>query len=130
MAVTAAMTLSAASCKAEQKVTATCTVSNSGAAALYVGYIQPSLTPHGGTVQSVSSAVGVPAVGGAFAVTVAASGSTAFSFDVVPHAPASGYGNAEPASLVYDVGALIGMSDGSLVAASSTTLTVTPPSLT
>lgn len=127
MAITAAITLSSATCAAEQKVTATCTVSNSGGAAVNVTAINPLLTPTGATQRSVSAAIGVPPIGGAFTVSVAASGSTAFNFDVVPHAPSSGYGNAEPASLVYDVGAVVYTSDGSLTNATTTTLTVTYP---
>lgn len=127
MAITASIALSSASILAEQKTTATLTVSNSGGTAVAVTSIQPLLSPTGVTQQSVSSAIGVPPVGGAYNVTVPASGTAKFSWDVVPHAPSSGFGNAMPSPFVYDVGAVVMTSDGALTSPTPTTLTVTNP---
>lgn len=128
MAITATIALSSATCVAEQKVTATLTVSNSGAATVLVTGIAPSVTPHSATNGSVSVGIGGVALGGAFTSTVAASGSTKFSFDVVPHAPITSYNiGSEPSSFVYDVGAVIATSDGSLTSPTVATLTVAYP---
>lgn len=128
MAITATIALSSATCAAGQKVTATLTVSNSGAATVLVTGIEPSVTPHSSTKGSVAVAVGTPPLGGAFTSTVTASGSTKFSFYVTPHAPITSYNvGAEPSSFVYDVGAVIATSDGSLTSPSVTTLTVAYP---
>lgn len=128
MAITAEIALSSATCKAEQKVTATVTVSNSGAATVYVTGIYGTVTPTGATNGSVAAVVGGVPLGGAFTSSVAASGSTTFSFDVCPHAPNTSYGIlAEPASYVYDVGAVVYTSDGSITSPTATTLTVAYP---
>jgi hypothetical protein len=129
MAVTASIALSAVTCRAEQRVTATCTISNGNVGALFVSYIVPTMTPVGSTAQSVAVAVGVAPTGGAYAVTVASGGTANISWDVLPHAPNSGFGGAEPATIAYSVGATIGMSDGTLVIATAATLTVSPPPL-
>lgn len=130
MAITASIALSSATCTSGQQVTATCTVSNSGGAAVNVISLAPLVTPNGQTPQSVAVAVGVPPIGGAFSQSVAASGTLAISFSVVPHAPTTSYGLAEPASYVYAVGALVTTSDGALTSASTSTLTVANPALT
>lgn len=128
MAITATIALSSSSIVAEQKTVATCTVTNSGGSAVNVTAINPTVTPSGATPQSVSVAVGQPPLLPGMPTSVAASGGTTkFSWDVVPHAPSSGYGSAEPASQIYDVGALINTSDGSLTSATTSALTVTNP---
>lgn len=129
MANTAAMTLSSATCIAEQKVTATCTITNGGTAALYVTSVQPTVVPNSLTAQTNAIAIGQPAVGGAFNVTLPGSGTLALSWDLVPHTPTTTYGTSE-ASGVVTVGATIGLSDGSTVTASTTNLTVSSPALT
>jgi len=127
MAITASIALSSATAKAEQRVTASLTVNNSGGAAVTVTSVQPTLVPSGLTSQSVSAGVGVPMFGGAFASSVAASGALVIPFDVVAHAPTTSYGLAEPASLAYSVGATVGTSDGAVTVATPATLTVTNP---
>lgn len=129
MSISAAITLSSATAKSEQPVTATCTVTNTGSVAVNVTAIVPSITPHSATYQSVAANAGMPGVGGAFATSVpGSSGTLAITFPVVAHAPGSTYQNAEPSSFVYDVGATVYTSDGSATAATTTTLTVSPPS--
>ena len=129
MAITATIALSSATCNAEQTVVATVTVTNTGASTVLVTGIQPLVTPHSATNGSVSVAVGSVPLGGAFPSTVAgSSGTTKFSFPVTPHAPNTSYGIlAEPASFVYDVGAVVATSDGSLTSPTVTTLTVAYP---
>lgn len=128
MAITATMAVSSATPKSGQRVACTVTVSNSGGADVNVTAIVPLLTPTGGTRRDVAGCVGVPMLGGAFSVSVAAGGSSKFSWDVLAHSPITSYGvGAEPASYVYDVGALIHTSDGAITAATTTTLTVGYP---
>lgn len=128
MAVTASIALASATLTAEQRTTATLTVSNSGGSAVLVTGISPTYTPSGSTSQAVSVALGVVPFGGPFPQSVGAAGTQNFPFDVVPHAPASGYGLAEPASQTYSVGAIVLTNDGSVTVATPATLTVTNPS--
>lgn len=130
MAITAAMTLSSSTVKSEQVVTATCTITNSGSTAVNVVAIAPSVAPTGGTRQDVAAMSGIPPVGGAFPTSVAgSSGTLAVSWPVVAHAPVASYGQgAEPSSFLYDVGATVYTSDGSLTTATVATLTVNYPS--
>lgn len=133
MAITAAMTLSSATSKAEQPVTATCTVTNTGSVAVNVLAIVPTAPIHSGTAGNTAVSLGMPPIGGAFATSVpGSSGTLAISWPVVAHAPgATSTGSslpAEPASLVYDIGATVYTSDGAVTAATTTTLTVSPPS--
>jgi hypothetical protein len=127
MAITAAITLSSATVTAGQKVTATCTVSNSGGSAVTVTAIRPMLSPQNSTSENTSGAQGTVPLGPGMTTSVAASGSTAFTYDVIPFAPTSGYGLAMPASQVYDVGATVYTSDGAVTDATSTTLTAADP---
>ena len=128
MAITAAMTLSSATATAEQQVTATCTVTNTGANAVSVTAIVPTAPPTGVTNGSTAMALGNPPIGPGLAVSVpGSSGTLALSWGVIAHAPSSGYGLAEPASQIYDIGALVYTSDGSVTSATTTTLTVSNP---
>lgn len=126
MSKTAAMTLSSATSKTGQVVTATCTVTNNDGTAINVTSITPTCPVTGGTAGSTPVSLGMPPIGGAFPTAVAASGGTlAVSWPVVGLAPVTSYGiNAEQDSLVYDVGATVYLSDGTIVTASTTTLTV------
>lgn len=129
MAITAAITLSSATCVAEQSVAVTCTVSNSGGASVNVLNIVPTAPVNGTTPETTSIAKGYPPLGPGMTVSVAASGSTGFTFPVVPHAP-TGDGTstpAEPASIVYSIGATVYTSDGAVTVATPATLTVTNP---
>lgn len=128
MAITAAITLSSATATAGQKVTVTCTVSNSAGSAVTVTDIRPMVSPQGSTAETTASSPGVPALGPGMTVSVAGSGSTAFSYDMIAHAPTSGLGLAMPAFQVYDIGATVYTSDGAITDATSTTLTVSNPS--
>lgn len=130
MAITASMAVSSATCKAEQSIAATVTVSNSGGSAVNVTGLVPLCSPAGTDLNSVSVALGQPPIGPGMTVSVAASGSTTFTWNVTPHAPQSGFGLAMPASQVYDIGATIYTSDGAITDATSTTLTVSNPSHT
>lgn len=127
MAITAAIALSAATCTAEQPIGVVCTVTNGNASSVDVMSVTPTMTPASATKQSVSSAQGLSPVGPGMTVAVAASGTLALAWTVVPHAPAAGGGLANPASHVYDVGALVYTSDGSITAATIATLTVSNP---
>jgi len=129
MAITAAMSLGSSTCKSEQVVTATCTISNSGSTAVNVTAVQPTMTPTGQTQQSVAALPGLPPVGGAFPTTVPASGSLAISWPVVAHSPVTSYNvGAEPSSFAYDCGAIVYTTDGSVTSATVATLTVSYPS--
>lgn len=130
MAITATIAVSSATAKNEQRVGVACTVSNSGSSAVNVTAIVPKMVVNGTTPQTCSVALGAPNTGPGMTVSVAASGSTIFYWDVLAHAPQSGYGLAEAASVVYSVGATIYTSDGSITAATATTVTVTPNSHT
>lgn len=132
MAITAAMTLSSATASPGQAVHATCTVTNSGGSSVNVTGIQPILVPTTLTMQSVSGALGMPPIGPGMTVAVAgSSGTLALGWDVIAHAPTPGHvttpNPANPTSYVYDVGATVYTSDGSITAATTTTLTVTAP---
>jgi hypothetical protein len=129
MALTAAITLSSATCVAEQSVACTCTVSNSGAAAVTVLSITPTAPINGTTQETTSIAKGQPPTGPGMTVSVAASGSTAFTWPMVPHAPTTDGTStpAEPASLVYSIGATVYTSDGAVTVATPATVTVTNP---
>lgn len=125
MAITASVALSSATAKPEQKVAVALTVSNSGGSAVNVTGIIPLMGPAGSTKETTSVALGKPALGPGMPVSVAAAGSTVFAYDIIAHSPTSGYGLAMPAEQVYDVGATVYTSDGSITDATSTTLTVT-----
>src|SRR5262245_42999224 len=128
MAITAAITLSSATAVAEQVVACTCTVSNSGGASVTVTDIIPTAPINGTTARTASVALGRPPLGPGMTTSVAASGSTAFTYPVLAHAPTTdNYNPATPASLVYSIGATVYTSDGAITVATPTTLTVTNP---
>lgn len=129
MAITAAITLSASTINANQKTTATCTVTNSGSSAVNVTAMTPFAAPTGTTKQSVSCAVGMPPLGPGMTVAVpGSSGTLAVLFDVIPQAPQANTTApgqvAEPTSFQYDIGCYVYTSDGSQVAATVATVTV------
>ncbi len=129
MAITATIAVSSATAKSGQRRTVTCTVSNSGAADVNVTSIRPIMPINGRTDEVTSVAITPPCLGPGVTVSVAAGGSTAFSWFVVAHEPTTNYltVGAEASSLVYSLGAIIKTSDGSLTTATPTTLTVTNP---
>lgn len=127
MAMSASIAVSSATAKAGQTVNALMSVSNSGAADVLVMGIEPSTVPNGLTAQTCAVAQGRPALGGAFNQVVAAGGSATFGWALVFHAPTTSEGLAEPASLVYSVGATLYSNDGSVTEATPATVTVTNP---
>lgn len=129
MAITATVVVSDATIALGQTITATVTVANSGGADVTVTGFQPTATPAGLKSQAVAVALGMPAFGGVFNATVAAGGDADFSFNVTPNAPSTDVGFAMPAQQVYDIGATIYTNDGSITAATTTTLTVDAPTL-
>jgi hypothetical protein len=129
MAITASIALSSATATSGQNVAATLTVSNSGSSAVLVTGLSPYMVPSGGTSRALAVAVGQAPFGGPFTVSVAASGASTFVFNVVPLAPTTSYGLAEPASLAYQVGCTVYTNDGSVTDATKATLTVSNPSL-
>jgi hypothetical protein len=126
VAITASIALSSATAKNEQTVAVTLTVSNSGGAIVNVNSVAPTCVPSGLTSQSVAVALGVPQVAGAFPSAVPASGTLTYTWGVTPHAPTNIQGLAEGASYVYTLGATVLTNDGSITAASTSDLTVTP----
>lgn len=134
MSCTAVVTASDSAVQIPGRVTCTCTVTN-GSTAVSAIHIRPFVAATGGTAPTVAAVVGSPLQGIASVdnpLAIAATGTTtAFVFDVYFHAPVNAYGNAEPASLVYDVGCIITTLDGAtraVVAATVANVTVTPPS--
>lgn len=129
MAITATIALSAATAKSGQRRTVTCTVSNSGGADVYVTGIVPKMPINGRTDEVTSVALSAPYLGPGKTTSVAAGGSTAFSWQVTAHEPTTNLFTvgAEASSLVYSCGATIYTSDGAITTATPATLTVTNP---
>src|SRR3954469_6374889 len=127
MAITASVALSSATATTGQRIAVALTVSNSGASAVTVTGIRPMMSPQNSTKETTAVAQGLAPLGPGMTVSVAASGSTTFAYDVVPFSPTSGYGLAMPSSQVYDVGATVYTSDGSVTDATSATLTASDP---
>lgn len=129
MAISATIALSSSTSLSTQKVTATITVTNSGAADVLVSAVAPKAVPSGLTTQSIALSLGVCPIGGAFNSTVAASSTLKLSFPVVAHAPITPSPGTltNPTSQAYSIGALIYTSDGSITDATPSTLTVTEP---
>ncbi len=128
MAITAAITITDSTLDPAQPATATCTITNSGATAVNVLSVVPYAVPTTGSVQTISMALGVPPLGPGMTVAVAgSSGTLAVPFGVVAHAPQSGAGLGNPTRSTIDIGATVSTSDGSVVAATVQTVTVTAP---
>lgn len=124
MATTAAIALSDSSIQAGQTSRATLTVTNGDATDVLVMGIQPTVSP-----PTAPIALGQAPWGAGFSQTVAASGSTAFAFDVAPAAPTTDADSTQPDSRVYTIGATVLLNNGSTIYASTAALTVTPPSV-
>lgn len=135
MAVTAAMTLSSATCKTGESVTATLTFTNGNAEAVEVVEIRPRANPTG-TIVPAPVLLGQPTLP-AGSATVAASGTLAVSWGVTPLAPQKrGYSAAmvtagipglDTVEQVFDIGADWKVSDGTTALETTTTLTVSTP---
>lgn len=145
MAITAAIVMSSATVNTYQKSTATLTVTNSGGSAISVTGIAPWVSRTTAATQvGVPVAVGQPFIGPGSTLSVSASGTLNFTWDVVPMAPqvanytsnpfpSAGVGGvaitplppeAMAQQLVYDVGATVYTADGSVTNATTATLTV------
>lgn len=144
MAITASIAMSSATIKTLQKSTATITVSNSGGSTVYVTAVEPYATVTSATPTTTAVQLGRPNTGPGMTLSVAASGTLALPFDVVPMAPnvnvydsnpwpSAGVGGvaitplqpeSNPAQIVYDIGAFVYTSDGSATKATTATLTV------
>jgi hypothetical protein len=127
MAITASIALGDSSASPGQRVGVVLTVSNSGGSAVTVTAVTPMMSPSGSTKESVAGNSGTVPLGPGMTVSVAASGSTTFAYQVVAFAPQPGGLLANPASYVYDIGATVYTSDGAITDATSAELTVTAP---
>ena len=127
MAITGSVALSSATiAHPPGTVGAVLTVSNSGGTAVNVVGIEPVVQNHGGLLRTMPGNLGACGVGPGVTVSVAAAGSTTFPFSVALYGPkATGSGSlCSPSTFVYDVGANIICQDGSRVAATVATCTV------
>jgi hypothetical protein len=128
MAITATITLSAATISKQQKVTATLNVANSGASAINVTGIQPRAYTTGVTpLEPCGASIGVPALGPGMNVSIPATGSLNFSFDYTfapPSTGANGQGTG-----TYSCDAVVYTSDGSITVPTAATVTVNPLTL-
>lgn len=114
--MTATIALSSATCKINQQVMATLTISNSGGSAVSVTGIQPNVLFTGAlSSDPAACALGAPAFSPGFSVSVPASGSLKFTFGVVPF--------ISTGSGTFSIGAICNSSDGSVFSPTATTLT-------
>lgn len=125
MAVTAAITLGASSGTAPCSTSVICTITNGGAGTLSVLSIQPTVVASGLLAQNVSVALGMPNIGqGQNNTVLGSNGTLAPYWGAVFYAPIASNGSpSEPATEVYTLGALIYMSDGSIVSATTADFT-------
>lgn len=137
MAKTAAVTLERATGKPGQVINGLVTISNTDANPMAYSKIVVSLS----TNQQCASIKQPDGAGGSGAGTPShltvpsfvkeTSGSLAVPFSLVAHAPtwhSSDASNAgPPATIDYVVGATVTMSDGSIIAATTATVTISPP---
>lgn len=115
MAMTATISVSPSAVLINQKVTASITVSNSGASAVTVQGIKLiSYLTGGSTAPHTSVAYGQPNLSAGATTSVAASGSTVFPVDLTFFAPSTGI--LSDGDGTYDVTAYIQTSDGSYFA--------------
>jgi len=128
MAVTAVITLSNYAGVSNQTQTVTCTVTNTGAAAVNVVTIRPMKysTPDSGTTISANStlpvSLGMPPVQQGQNVTVPASGTLAIAWDMVPFMSGLNMQGEASAFPYFYLGCVIRYTDGT----SFTELTPTP----
>lgn len=131
MAMSATIALSQSSIPSGVPVGVVLTVSNSGASAVGVLSIDPSLSPVGQNNQAVPGVQGVPYTGPGSSVSVPAGGSLVFQWNDAVYEPQTLGGNGfawDPSSIQYSVSALIRTADGSVFSPAAATLTVTPRS--
>lgn len=123
MAITAAITLSDSSVLSEESIVATCTVSNSGGAAVQVTSIDPTAATTGATPQNTSAGLGLPYQDPGATNSVPAGGTCVYRFGVVPHAPARAAPGTTVLTRVIDIGAVVRTTDGATTNASTAALT-------
>lgn len=112
MAMSATISVSPSSVQINQKITATVTVSNTGASSVDVQGIRLyAKYTGGGNAPQTSVAYGQPNLSAGATVSVAASGSTAFPLDLVFFAPSTGL--LSDGDGTFDVNAFVQTSDGS-----------------
>lgn len=145
MAITAAIVATPSTANTLQKVACALTVTNSGTPTVYVTGVAPFAEKSGATQGSVPVQVGMPNLGPGMPTAVAgSSGTLVINFDVVPMAPnvavynsnpfpSAGVGGvaitplqpeSQPVQQLYDIGATVYTSDGSVTAATVATVTV------
>jgi len=123
MSMSATIALSSTKVAVNQKLTATLTISNSGATNVSVTSVQPITNYTGGPQEPVGCALGDVPTGPGYPQIVVASGTLAVPFDVVFFYQSTGV--AGGGSGTYDIGALIQTSDGSVFKPTAATATVT-----
>ncbi len=126
MAITAAIALSAASCKVGQSVTALLTVSNGNAEDVTVVECTPLAFPSGKLTPS-SDLLGLPPIQAGQNVSVPAGGDLILRWGVSPLSPVARAFGADSASQIYDIGAELKTSDGTVLVVTTTTLTASTP---
>lgn len=141
--LTASLALSNSTVTANQKTpicTVTCTVSNAAATAVNVSAIEPYVTA-ASNQHSDTASIGRPFTGPGATVSVPASGTLNFFWDVIPQGPqVGGQGTSttggggqstlslvNPVSQVLTLGAWVTGADGSYVQATTAALTVNAP---
>ena len=125
MAITAAVTVSPSSISVGQNCTMTVTVTNTGTGSVTVLNVVPSviLTGSSSNQQTSSMNIGQVPIGTGLNVTVpGSSGTLALQIGLAPQAGSTG--PTGTGSGTFTLGAQVQTSDGSNVAASTTTLTV------
>jgi len=112
MALSATVSVSPSTVLPNQAFKVSLVISNSGPAAVNILTVLPSMSVSGALPDSDSDASGSVSIPGASLIP--AGGSLSISWSSVVYAPQSGSGSANPASLTYNVSALITASDGSV----------------
>ncbi len=126
MAITAAIALSSATCKVGQSVTAILTVTNGNAEDVTVVECTPLVFPTG-KLTPVPELAGLPPIQAGQNVTVPAGSTLKIRWGVTPLAPIQRAFGADSASQVYDVGAELKTSDGTVLVVTTTPLTASTP---
>lgn len=129
MAMTATISVSPSSAVTEQKVTASVTVSNSAAFPVTMVNFVPYAYPTGAAVSNINTGVALSPIntGPNALLTVGASSSQVFTFDLKAHGPVCGALDSSDAttfSTTYKVGCQCYSNDGSSFSPTETTVTI------
>jgi hypothetical protein len=128
MAHTAVNTIDVATASYGTQRIVTCTVTNGGASDVLVTGVTPVVCPTGTLNRHTAAVAGKPILLTTAAQTVPGSGTLVIKFPVTCHAPGLKTPNLSmPTSRVYDIGATVTISDGSVVTADVVNLTVSVP---